>query len=111
MTSQLRQASIDRFVPDRPSIPDFIDEFVARHEIAVTTCKRHQNLEDHGFRSLLDTFAAQDALGRQDLPVPDDKPFSQFLICRHRIRLDSRKAFEARNGTLFAGIGVILVTL
>ena len=74
--AQLRQAAIDRLVAGGTAVPEFVDQLVARHEVAVALGQRDQDTEYARLRLLLVTIPAQHAAQRQHFPFTETKALS-----------------------------------
>ena len=73
MSSQLRQAAIDRFVRGWTASPNLVDKLVTANQLAVTARERHQDLKDQRLGAFLMIAMAQHTLARHDLPVAKNK--------------------------------------
>jgi hypothetical protein len=83
MASKLRQAAIDRLVARGPPVPQFVDQFVARHEVAIAHGEGDQNPEYARLRSFFVLTLAQHPTQRQHLPLTEPKTLSKLVLCRH----------------------------
>jgi hypothetical protein len=83
MSAQLRKAAIDGFVAGRTTVPEFVDEFVARNQVAVALSESKQDAEDPGLGLLFLVALAQHAFEREYLPLTESETVPEFFFREH----------------------------